>query len=315
MKDLTIGVHVADRSATHTIARIEAAERAGVQVAWLTSGGVARDPLATFAAATASTESIEFGTCILPTFPRHPLTMVQAALVVDDLAPGRLRLGIGPSHEPAVKGTYNLPFDRPLEHLREYVTILTTLFSEAKVSFQGKRLHAEAQIPAPVDVRVMISALRTNAFTLAGELTEGGITWVTPMPHVTNVARPAIEAGAAKAGRKAPPVVVHQPIVVSEDREAVRAATMQQFNFYPRLSFYSAMFQDSGFAEAKEGTFSEGMADAIGISGSPEEVEQQLRELPGQGAGEIIADIIRIPADKASFDRTVEVLGAIARKD
>jgi len=83
MKNLIIGVHVADRSATHTIARIESAERAGIQVAWSTSGGVARDPLATFAAATASTESIEFGTCILPTFPRHPLAMVQAALVVE----------------------------------------------------------------------------------------------------------------------------------------------------------------------------------------------------------------------------------------
>ncbi len=315
MKALTIGVHVADRTATATIARIEAADRAGVDVAWLTSGGVAPDPLATFAAATRSAETIEFGTCIVPTFPRHPLALAQSALVVNDLAPGRLRLGVGPSHEPAVTRTYNMPFNRPLEHLREYVTILATLFKDGKVSFHGKRLDAEAQIPNPVDIRVMISALRTNAFTLAGELTEGGITWVSPMPHVTNVAKPAIEAGAAKAGRKAPPVVVHLPVVVSEDREAVRAATVQQFNFYPRLPFYSAMFQEAGFPEAKDGTFSDGMADALAISGRPDEVERRLRELPGQGGGELIADIIRIPGESASFDRTVEVLGALAKAD
>ena len=315
MKNLTIGVHVADRSASATIARIQRADKAGVDVAWLTSGGVAPDPLATFAAATTRAESIEFGTCIVPTFPRHPLALVQSALVVDDLAPGRLRLGIGPSHEPAVKRTYNLPFDRPLEHLREYVTILTTLFSTGKVSFHGSRLDADAEIAAPASVRVMISALRTNAFTLAGELTEGGITWVTPMPHVTKVARPAIEAGAAKAGRDVPPVIVHLPVVVSEDREAVQAATMQQFGFYPRLPFYSAMFQDAGFPEAKDGTFSEGMADMLAVSGSADDVERRLRELPGQGGGEIIADIIRIPGDRESFDRTVEVLGALAKKD
>ena len=134
------------------------------------------------------------------------------------------------------------------------------------------------------------------------------------MSHVAGVCKPAIEAGAAKAGRETPPVVVHLPVVVSEDREAVRAATLRQFNFYPRLPFYSAMFQDAGFPEAKDGTFSDGMADMLAVSGSPDDVERRLRELPGGGAAEIIADIIRIPDDRDSFDRTVEVLGALARR-
>ena len=312
MDNLIIGLHCAARSAPEVLARITNAEEAGIQVAWLTSGGVARDPLAIFAAAAARTSQIEFGTCILPTFPRHPLAMVQGTLTVDDLAPGRLRLGVGPSHEPAITRTYGLPFERPLEHLREYLTILNAVLKDGKVSFHGKRLHAEAEISAPTGVRVMMSALRRNAFLLAGELADGGITWVTPMNHVTNVARPAIEEGATRAGRRAPPVIVHQPIVVSTNADAVHQAALRQFGFYPRLPFYSRMWQDAGYPEAAEGQFSSRMARALVISGDEDEVERRIREMPAGGAGEIIADIVVLRDEPESMGRTVKLLGRLA---
>ena len=135
MKGFKIGVHVSGTTAVQLVDGIVAAEAAGIDCAWLTSGGIAADPLATFAAAAMRTENIAFGTSILPTFPRHPLATAQGALTVDALAPGRLRLGIGPSHKPSVEATYGIPFERPLQHLREYLTILRTLFETGEVSF------------------------------------------------------------------------------------------------------------------------------------------------------------------------------------
>jgi alkanesulfonate monooxygenase SsuD/methylene tetrahydromethanopterin reductase-like flavin-dependent oxidoreductase (luciferase family) len=55
----------------------------------------APDTLTLFAAAAARTSSVRLGTAIVPTYPRHPLALAQQALALDDLAPGRLRLGIG----------------------------------------------------------------------------------------------------------------------------------------------------------------------------------------------------------------------------
>src|SRR5512142_2814336 len=135
MKNLIVGVHVARPNAQKLIEGIVTAEKAGIQCAWLTSGGTAPDPLAVFAAAALKTDRILFGTSILPTFPRHPLAMVQGALVVDSLAPGRLRLGIGPSHQPTIEGTWGIPFERPLEHLREYLIVLRAALYEGKVDF------------------------------------------------------------------------------------------------------------------------------------------------------------------------------------
>lgn len=314
MKDLVIGVQIATREVQAAIDGIVAADAAGVDVAWMTCGGVAPDPLALFSAASSRARRIEFGTSIMPIFPRHPLALAQTALVVNGLAPGRLRLGVGPSHEPAMRGVYNFDFVRPLEYLREYVTILTTLFSGAQVSFHGRRLHAETQLAAPADIRVMVSALRHNAFALAGELAAGGISWVTPPEHIRDVAVPAIREGARKAGRPAPPVVVHVPVVVSPDSEATWQQASTQLANYPRLPFYRAMWIEAGFPEAAQAEFSRHMFDGLVIHGDEETVAERIRGLRDFGAAEIIATPLPLQSDGGAAARTVELLGQLARE-
>jgi alkanesulfonate monooxygenase SsuD/methylene tetrahydromethanopterin reductase-like flavin-dependent oxidoreductase (luciferase family) len=315
MKDLVIGLRAAGRDAAGIRDAAIGAEKAGIDVAWSTSGGLQADPLVAFAAAAGSTEKILFGTCIIPTFPRHPLALAQEAIALDNLAPGRLRLGVGPSHKPAVERTYSFDFSRPLEHLREYITILSTLFRDGKVSFHGTRLHAEAELAAPVDVKVMISALRHNAFKLAGELAEGGISWVTPKEHIKTVAAPALAEGAKAAGRDTvPPAIMHLPIVVSTDEQAVFEAAKQQFGFYQRLPFYSAMMVEAGYAEAAGTEFTPALAKGIVISGGEDDVARQVRALPSFGVGEIIADPVLLAGDRAAKDRTIELLGSLAKE-
>jgi F420-dependent oxidoreductase-like protein len=312
VKGLLIGVHIAGANAAQLVDGIVAAEQAGIECAWMTSGGVAPDPLAVFSAAAMKTTRIKFGTSIIPTFPRHPLAMVQGAVAVDSLAPGRLRLGVGPSHKPAVESTFGIPFDRPLQHLREYLTILRAALQDGKVQFEGKRLTARAQLAAPTGVTVMASALRPNGFSLCGELAEGAISWVCPLPYLRDVAVPAIRAGAAKAGRTPPPLVAHVPVAVTEDVAAVRQAAARQVGFYPRVPYYSQMFQDAGFPEAKEGQLSDRMVDALVIHGSAAQVKDRLRALPSFGAGELLAMPIVPQDDRGTLARTLKVLGELA---
>ena len=48
------------------------------------------DVLTTFSGAVAKTSTINLGTSIVPTYPRHPLVMAQQALALHDLALGNL---------------------------------------------------------------------------------------------------------------------------------------------------------------------------------------------------------------------------------
>jgi len=85
------------------LALIVRAEQHGVPAVWSTVGGTTPDALTLFAAAATRTHQIALGTAIMPIYPSHPL-------VLADLAPGRLRLGLGPSHRPTIEGMFGLPF-------------------------------------------------------------------------------------------------------------------------------------------------------------------------------------------------------------
>ncbi len=96
-----IGLSIIATDAADAVNRIIEAERAGLGQVWLSQGGSGgTDTLTIAAVAAARTTQIRLGTAIVPTYPRHPLVMAQQALVMHDLALGRLRLGIGPSHRP-----------------------------------------------------------------------------------------------------------------------------------------------------------------------------------------------------------------------
>lgn len=311
---MKISTHIAAADAPGLVEGIVDADAAGLDTAWLTVGGVASDPFAVFASAAHRAERINFGTSIVPTFPRHPLAMAQGAMTVDQLAPGRLKLGVGPSHQPAIEGTWGIPFKKPLTHLREYVTILKAVLNEGTVDFDGELLQAHARIVAPTEVRVMISALREKAFRLSGELTDGGISWMAPASYIRDVALPAQLAGAQAAGRPKPPMIVHTPVVVCEDRSVVYEAAKRQFGFYQRLPYYSQMLQDAGFEEAAGTEFTERMADALIVSGSETEVAERVQALPQFGVDEMLAAIVQLPDDPEAHQRTLRVLGEIARQ-
>jgi F420-dependent oxidoreductase-like protein len=312
VKGLLVGVHSSARTAQETVDAIVAAEKAGIQCSWLTVGGIAPDPFAIFGAAAQHTSTIKFGTSIVPTFPRHPLAMAQGALAVDSLAPGRLRLGVGPSHKPAIEGTWGIPFERPLQHLREYLTVLRAILETGEVNFDGKRLSAHGRTGGPTQVTVMASALRGNGFRLCGELADGAISWVCPLPYLRAVAVPALKEGAARAGRAVPPLIAHVPVAVSDDADAVREGARRQIGLYPRVPFYSQMFQDAGFPEAKEGELSDRMIDALVVHGSPAQVKERLRSLPEFGAAELLAMPIIPPGDTTAMERALTALGELA---
>ncbi len=180
---------------------MRAAEVAGVRQVWMGQPPTGPDTLTVLAAAAVRTTTIRLGTAIVPTYPRHPLALAQQALALFDLAPERLRLGVGPSHLPFIEGIYGLPMPSPLAHLREYVTVLRAALWQGQVHHQGRFYQVQASLPRTPRTPILISALREKSFHLAGELADGAISWMCPVPYLLEKALPALQAGAAKSGR------------------------------------------------------------------------------------------------------------------
>ncbi len=114
-----VGLVISTASARAAIEAIVQAEQAGVRQLWTTQGPHTVDALTVYTAAAMQTSTIRLGTSILPTYPRHPLAVAAQVRAFHELAPGRLRLGIGTSHRPTIEGMYGIEMTAPLEHLRE----------------------------------------------------------------------------------------------------------------------------------------------------------------------------------------------------
>ena len=308
-----IGLAVGGNKVADIQAAIEQAEQVGIQAAWMTTGGARLDSITTFAAAAGRTKSIKFGTSIVPTYPRHPLVMVQQAQVVGQLAPGRFRLGIGPSHRPTMRAM-GIQMPNPLGHLRDYLKILKSLLQTGKVDYDGDFYQAHDSIGEPVDVQVMASALQKNSFELCGAEADGAISWVCPRAYLKDVALPAMKKGAEQAGRPVPPLIAHAPVCVHDNVEEVRAAFREQFPVYPTLPFYRRMLVSSGYPEAAQKTWSDAMMDGLVIYGNETRVAEGLKKLLADGASEILVSPVLAGNDQAaSLDRTLKLLGQVAQ--
>jgi F420-dependent oxidoreductase-like protein len=306
-----IGLVVSGTDTAAVISTIVAAEGAGVQQVWMTQFASAPDTLSIFAAAAVQTSTVRMGTAIVPTYPRHPLTMAQQALTLGDLAPQRLRLGIGPSHRPTIEGFYGIPMTTPLEHLREYVTVLRALLWKGEVDFQGQFFKVKATLPRPPQTAILISALRTGAFQLAGEIADGAISWMCPVPYLLEKALPALRAGAAKSDRPVPPLVAHIPVAFSQDRQAVLAAARSQLNRYGRLPFYAGMFADAGFPVAPDGTMTDALFDSLVVSGEEAAIAARFNELLEAGMDELLVMAVPVAHPQGEQARLARLIGQL----
>jgi len=188
------------------------------------------------------------------------------------------------------------------------------LLQEGAVDREQQPFAVHARLAQPVDVPVMASALQEKSFELCGEVADGAITWMCPPAYVRDVALPAFRRGAERAGRPLPKLVVHAPVCVSEDAEAVREAARQGLGFYMRVPSYARMTAAAGFPDAAEAGMSDAHVDALVAHGDETRVAEQLRAWFEIGADEIIAAPLAAGPDRgATVERTIALIATLAK--
>src|SRR5689334_1485954 len=283
-----VGLVVHGSNAAVAVKTIVAAEAAGVRQIWMAQPPVLPDVLTMFAAAATRTSTVRLGTSITPTYPRHPLVLAQELLALYDLAPDRLRLGIGPSHRFIIEDIYGLQQRTPLAHLREYLEVLRATLWHEKVNHHGHFYNVIATLSRTSQIPILISTLGKSAFQLAGQIADGALTWVYPVPYLLHTGIPALLTSAAAVGRSPPPLVAYVPVAVTEDRRAVLAAGHQMLDFYAKIPFYANTFSNADFSLTSDQTVPDALVDSLVISGNESIVADWLAELLDAGLGEVM---------------------------
>src|SRR5262249_34352902 len=307
----TVGFGFWSVDAARSIDTILAAEMAGVAQIWLTQAPTAPDSLTVFAAAVRQTRQIRVGTAITQTYPRHPLLLAQQALALEGLAPGRLRLGLGPASKDVIEGQYGLPMSAPLIHLREYVGLVRSLLWEGQASHQGRFYTVAASLPHAPKTPLLLSALGPAAFRLAGALSDGAISWMAPTPYLLDVALPNLQAGADEAGRPRPPLIAHVPVALSDDPAGGRAAAQGALDFFRTPPAYVARFHAVGLLEGPDGEAAGRLAAMLIVAGDEATVAARLRDLLATEIDELLVTTLPVADEAAERRRLIRLIGEL----
>jgi alkanesulfonate monooxygenase SsuD/methylene tetrahydromethanopterin reductase-like flavin-dependent oxidoreductase (luciferase family) len=139
-----------------------------------------------------------------------------------------------------------------------------------------------------------------KSFRLAGQIADGAVTWVCPIPYLINTGIPALRSSAAEAGRSAPILVAHIPVALSEDRDSVHSAGQLFLDLYAKIPFYANMFSNAGFQITSDQSVPDILVDTLLISGNEATVSARLRELLVAGLDELLVTLV--PVSNTSED-------------
>jgi 5,10-methylenetetrahydromethanopterin reductase len=298
---------IAGRPATidGLIAQAQAAERDGFTSGWLANiFGV--DAIMGAALCGRGTTTLEVGTAVTPTFPRHPQAMAQQALTAAAAAGGRFVLGIGLSHKLVIEDMLGMSWARSYSHMREYLAVLGPLIRDGAVQFQGDeyRVNVAVSVPGASPCPILVAALAPKMLALAGREAEGTITWMTGAKTIREHTAPRIREAAAAAGRPAPRIVVGLPVAVTKEIASARESAGKQFEIYGALPSYRAMLDREGAA---------GPSDVV-IAGDESAVGEALDRLDEAGATDFLSVPFAVAADPDALERTRGFLADLARR-
>lgn len=257
------------------------------------------DAVTTAALVGREVDRIEFGTAVVPTYPRHPVALAQQALTTAAATGNRFTLGIGLSHKVVIEDMLGLDYSKPARHMREYLEVLAPLLRGEPAKFRGEEYRVEAglQVPGAGALPLVVAALGPVMLGLAGRFADGTITWMTGPATLEQHIVPTLRAAAEKAGRPSPRVVCGLPITLTSDVAAAREALGKAFEIYGTLPSYRAMLDREGAA---------GPGD-VALVGDEAALRSQLDRLRDIGVTDFDAAVTPI-GEAASFERTVEFL-------
>jgi probable F420-dependent oxidoreductase len=242
------------------------------------------------AAAGAVAPGLDLGTGVMALQLRTPMVVAMAGATLQALHPERdVLLGIGISSPVVTERWHGVPYgDRPLDRVREYVTLLRLCLSGEKVDFAGDfyqvkgfRLGVRLGGRRP---KIVVGALNPAMLRLSGELADGVLLNYLPASHV-----PWSVEQVRKGGDATIYAYVHGG--VCEREEGVELARRDLFS-YAVVDSYARNFERAGygdevaeirarFAEGDRagavGAVSDRMVDGIDVMGDAATVHATMR--------------------------------------
>ena len=242
--------------------RIRELEAAGYDGA--ITAETAHDPFFPLLLASQHTERVELGTGIAVAFARNPMNLAQIAWDLQAASGGRFILGLGSQIKPHITKRFSMPWSHPAPRMREMILAIRAIWASwndgTKLDFQGDfythTLMTPFFNPGPNphgNAKIFLAGVGELMTEVAGEVCDGFLCHgFTTERYLREVTLPALERGAAKAGRTLADIEISGPAFVvtgttEEEMAASVAGTKQQIAFYGSTPAYRGVLELHGW--------------------------------------------------------------------
>jgi F420-dependent oxidoreductase-like protein len=235
----------------------------------------------------AKTERVALGSALMQIPARPPTATAMAAVTLDVLSRGRMRLGLGVSGPQVSEGWYGVPFARPVSRTREYVEVVRkALARKGPLVHEGREYRIPMEggtglgkplklLARPVQDRIPIylGAIGPKAVEQVGEIADGWIPFMFDPAQADDQLAP-LKRGLERSGRTLDDIDVAVSVAcgIADDVQTARDAVR------PIIAFYL------GAMGAKEKNFYVEHAERVGFGAAAREVQALWLEKDRAGA-------------------------------
>ncbi len=240
------------------------AEESGYDGVW--SAETNHDPFLPIAIGAAATEKLEFGTGIAVAFARNPMTLAVLANDLQLLTKGRFMLGMGSQIKPHITKRFSMPWSHPAPRMRELILAIRAIWKTWEtgepLAFRGEfythTLMTPFFDPGPNpygNPKILLAAVGELMTEVAGEVGDGFLVHgFSTEKYLREVSLPALERGAAKAGKTRADLTVSYPgfVVTGPDDESMEKAAKgvrEQIAFYGSTPAYRPVLELHGWGD------------------------------------------------------------------
>src|SRR3954462_16036565 len=296
------------------------ADETGLDSVWVAEAW-GQDAVSLLGFLAARTKRIALGSGLLQIPARQPAATAMAAVTLDVLSGGRLRLGLGVSGPQVSEGWYGVPFTRPVSRTREYVQIVRAALARKTVRHEGREYAIPLEgakplklLAKPVQERipVYLGAVGPRAVEQVGEIADGWLPFMLDPDHASALFAP-LDRGLERAGRTRADIDVAAATAcaieedVDEAREAVRpwlafylgAMGSKEKNFYVELAARAGHGEAAlacqeaflgGDRDRAAAALTPGLIDSMALATTHGELDDRLAAFADVGVDTLVAE-------------------------
>lgn len=208
-----------------TVRLSRTAEKQGFEYVWIADENpspLCRDVVVNVTAVAMKTSKIKIGTGICNFYTRHPALLAVFVSSIDEMATGRVALGVGPGGDMPLRPLGIKMWEKPLATVREGIEVVTRLLSGEKVDYEGEMIRtkgAKLAFLPKARIPIYLAARSPKFMQMIGEVADGSLL-NTPLHYMKHAMR-IVKEGAEKAGRNVRDVDIGNilPFAVGDSNE------------------------------------------------------------------------------------------------